>query len=181
MPASPACASRTPLLAAGLLALALAGCGTAGTPFDPRSTAGEEMAVQETVIRFVTGHFRPRARAGAPAAWCLAVGRRVSRALNPARRGEDETYVPGQRLLQRLRDISPPVVPVSDCGVDESQQERLSETGEPAILLLISHPIWETQQNAIVELYTRETPNDVDGARCRLVRGVEGWRIRDCV
>lgn len=89
--------------------------------------------------------------------------------------------MPSDRLLVRLRDLSPRVLPVSACVVDDSQQERLADSGEPAILLVVSHPVWETQQNAVVDLYTRETPNDEDGARCRLVRGVEGWRIRDCV
>lgn len=164
-----------------VMMVGLAACGGAsGSPFTGSAPA-EENAVYEAVVRFVASNYQPRAQAGPPAAWCLAVGRRAFRASDPNARDPEEDWEPSARMLARVADVQPPVRPVSHCGQGRGTEEVLEETGEPAILMLISQPSWETQEVANLEVRMRESPVAFDRARCRLVRGVEGWRIRDCV
>lgn len=161
--------------------LVLAGCSSSRTPFQGATTSGDEAAVHEAVIRFIARNYQSSARAGTPRAWCLAVGRRSGLTYNAFMRGSDEPWNPSARLLSRLTDVEPRVLPVSECGQDAGLQERILETDEPAVLLVVSHPVWETAETASVFVGMRENPSQEDRARCRLVRGPEGWSVRDCV
>lgn len=163
------------------LLLGTVGCGTAGTPFQEGSTSGNEVAVHAAVVRFITTHYEPAARAGTPAAWCLAVGRRAGQAVNSFRREADEPWNPSPRLLSRVSEVEPRVIPVSQCGQDDGLQERVLETDEPAVLLILSHPSWDTHETATVVVGMRESPTFQDRAVCRLTRGSDDWRVRDCV
>jgi len=164
-----------------LAALTLGGCAGAGTPFGPSPAATDEIAVHETVMRFIAVNYQARAREGAPQAWCLAVGRRSNQALNPSFRGADEPWNPSARLLALLGDVQPPVLPVSACGQDQGLNERVLETNEPAVLVILTQPEWESPELATVAVALRESPTTQDSAVCRLRRGVEGWEIRECV
>jgi hypothetical protein len=155
-------------------------CGGASSPFTGSAPA-EENGVYAAVVRFVASNYRPRAQQGAPVAWCLAVGRRAFRASDPNVRDPGEDWEPSARMLALVSDVQPPVLPVSACGQGRGTEETLKETGEPAMVMLVSQPGWETQELATVEVRMRESPVAFDRARCRLVRGLDGWRIRDCV
>lgn len=167
-----------PVLAA--LLWGATGCGGASSPFTGSAPA-EENGVYAAVVRFVASNYQPRAQQGVPVAWCLGVGRRAFRASDPNARDPEEDWEPSPRMLALVSDVRPQVLPVSACGQGRGTEETLRETGEPAIVMLISQPSWETQELATVEVRMRESPVAFDRARCRLVRGVEGWRIRDCV
>ena len=164
-----------------LAGVSIAGCGGAASPFDTPSAPTHENAVYAAVARFVASNYQPRAQEGAPVAWCLGVGRRAFQASNPNARRSDEDWEPSPRLLAQVADVQPPVRPVSWCTQGSATEEVLAESGDPAVLMLISHPTWETQERATVEVRMRESPVAFDRARCRLVRGTEGWRVRDCV
>lgn len=168
-------------LVAALVVAATSACGTAGTPFGSSGGTSEEIAVLEGVARFIASNYEAAARAGPPAAWCLAVGRRSRLATNPAYRGTDEPWNPEPRLLARLSDVRPPVLPVSACGQDAGQHERLLESDAPAMLMVLTQPYWESHEAVTVEVVMRESPADQHRVLCRLVRGVEGWEVRDCV
>ncbi len=167
--------------AAVVALLTWAGCSSNRTPFQGATPTGDQEAVHEAVVRFIVRYYQPAERAGAVRAWCLAVGRRSGLAYNAFYRGTDEPWNPSNRLLARLSDVDPRVIPVAQCGQDAGLQERVLESNEPAVLLIVSHPTWETHDRASVFVGMRENPSQEDGARCRVVRGAEGWRVRDCV
>lgn len=167
------------LLALG--AVALAGCSASNAGFRTGGAEQGELEVHEAVLRFVAEYYQPAGRAGPPQAWCLAVGRRSRLAASEFRRGAEDPWVPSPRLLARLADVQPPVIAVSECGHDDGQQERILETNEPAVLVVIGHPFWDTHETARVEVAMRESPTQWDQAVCRLVLRAEGWAIRDCV
>lgn len=102
-------------------------------------------------------------------------------ASNPAYRGTDEPWNPEPRLLARLGDVRPAVVPVSACGQDAGQHERLLDSSDPAILMILTQPYWESHESVTVSVVMRESPSDQHQVLCRLSRGIEGWEIRDCV
>lgn len=176
-----AASSRILILLGALIAIGAAACSTSSPGFRAGGAEQGELEVHAAVVRFVAEHYQAAGRAGPPQAWCLAVGRRSRLAANEFRRDAGEPWMPSRRLLARLSDLQPPVIPVSECGHDDGQQERVLETNQPAVLIVVSHPVWETHETARVQVAMRESPTQSDVAVCRLVLRAEGWAIRDCV
>lgn len=139
-----------------------------------------EAGVYEAVVRYVHTFYDPPYWNPAPAAWCLATGRRASSTAR-GRVGEDRSsWTPTPRLIASLNDLTPPVRPIDECATDDGD-ELLLATGERAIVIAIEHPAWESPEFARLLVYTRQDTRASNRFSCRLARITEGWRVLECI
>ena len=164
-----------------LVLSAASACSAGRAQFGGSRPGVAEEQVYETVTRWIHRNYRPSGDNGVPAAFCLAAGRRAFTAVDRYRRGEDERWVPSQRLLDQLNDLQPDVRPVSDCWVDDETQERLGRDGPPAVLLLMQQPNWTSPSTADIVLRTRENNIYAYEYLCRVETRGSQWRVVDCI
>lgn len=159
----------------------LAGCSTGTRWASLGGEAAAEMAVHEAVTRYVHAYYDPPSWNPSPAAWCLATGRRSTNVLRERDGDRRSEWTPSLRLLSALSDLRPPVHPVEDCARDDDDRERLRGTGEGAILLVLSHPDWESHEFARVAAWTRQDRRASNRFDCRLARTMEAWTVQECL
>ncbi len=139
-----------------------------------------EAGVYEAVVRYLHAYYDPPDWNPAPAAWCLATGRRAS-SVARGRVGEDRSaWAPTPRLVSSLNDLRPPVRRIDECATDDGD-ERLLATGERAIVVAIEHPAWESPEFARLLVYTRQDTRANNRFSCRVSRTTEGWRVQECI
>jgi len=165
-------------LATGVLVF-VASCASSPEWDAKRDTEGEREAIYEAAVRWLVSNYQPSRWTPEPSAVCLVVGWRF-RTVQALSSRKDE-YDPPSTLIRRLRDVDPPVLPISDCGWDEEVHEVVRTTGEKAMSLGIGYPSWVTANLAYVPVTFRETGLKRNSYRCSLTRGLEGWRVRKCV
>ena len=162
-------------LLAGALTVACA-----SDPWELRGSPGGELAVYEATTRYVVRHYNPSADVeGRLAAVCLVVGRRARVPLRQQERGVE--WNPPGGLLGRLEDLPHPVVPVSQCSWDRHLREIHRPTGGRALVLALSHPIWESRATAYVRVESRESEGHRFRYGCELSWKVDRWTVDHCL
>jgi hypothetical protein len=92
-----------------------------------------------------------------------------------------QPWSPPPRLLSSLSDLDPPVRPIEACGRNQDDEERLFDTGGPAVVLALDYPRWETPELARVVARSRQDRRASNGWSCRLQRTVDGWQVLECL
>lgn len=165
-----------------LTAVLLSACATSEEVWGGRTAVVETQAVQAVTVRWLAQNYEPSQFLGDPKAVCLvvadAVGRRDFTATAQAARSTDMDPTP--LMLSRLRDVRPPVVPISECRHGDDLAEVLVDTGERAIVLGVGYPTWVTPDLARIGATIRENPRNWFRYRCSLTRGPDGWELRRC-
>lgn len=144
-------------------------------------TAATEAQIYETTVRYIAQHYDPFDGAPAPVALCLAVGRRSAQALGQARRGEGEPWVASGRLIARMADLDPPVVPVSQCEWNAAVEETHVPSGRAAVVVTVDRPTFSTPVRASTTVRTRQNASYAFRYRCDLDLEGFGWVVRRCL
>jgi hypothetical protein len=173
--------SRTGPALAVVAAVTVAACASGPQTWsDVGGAATAEMDIHEQTVRFAVRYYEP-SRRGPPAAFCLAVGRRSINAVSEVRRARGEIWIPGHRLIARLSDLRPAVVPGSECDQDADRREVHRPSGGQGVLIHVSEPAYSSPERATVRLSTNESPQYRFSYRCELRREALDWTVVRCL
>ena len=114
-------------------------------------------------------------------AWCIAAGRNALDAARLPVRQPDAPWVPSPRVIEALADVQPAAHPVHACAAEQGDQELLRPAGTPAALLAMSQPLWRGSDEAELAIVVRRSLQVADRFRCRIVRTLEAFEVRECL
>ncbi len=163
------------LVAAGGCASGSSGWSELGGP------QATEMAIQEQAIRYVISYYEPSSSAVPPQAYCVAVASRSSNSVSRRNLDDTEIWIPNRRMVARLGDIEPGVVPASECGRNDDVEVIYGEEAVPAVLISVSRPRFASADQATISVGTRESAVYSFRYSCDVVRSGFGWSVRRCI
>ncbi len=110
---------------------------------------------------------------------CVGVGRRVEVGLRDRARGTE--WDPNTGFLMRFDGVSPAVIPLSQCGWDESLGVVNSETGDPALVVGIPQVSWETDTYAQVVALAQDEGFVTRRYHCYFQKLHGAWKLDECM
>lgn len=159
-----------------------AGCASTNETMGGEASASEVVAVQESIVRWLTEHYEASEFLGEAQGYCLVVFDQVGTqrtALNMTVRPPEYDPTPG--LMGRIGGLSPAVRSISGCVRDDNLVERFKGTDERAVAMAVGYPNWVTSSLARVQATMQESAHVRSIYACSAERGREGWIVGRCI
>jgi hypothetical protein len=83
-------------------------------------------------------------------------------------------------FLARFQDAPLPVVSAERCGESQEGHWRVEESGERAFRVTLGRLLRGDDDELVLEASTSNSSMDYAAYECTLVRGPDGWRVREC-
>jgi len=142
-------------------------------------TGFNEQDIHELALQYLLADLPTWLSEREPVYVCVGVGRRVEVGIRDRARGTD--WDPTLGFLMRFEGVSPAVVPLSQCGWDESLEVVHSETGDPALAVGIPQVSWETDQHARLVVLAQDEGFVTRRYTCYFRKPYEEWSLDECL
>ena len=167
------------ILCGGVLLLLVMPSCSAHAGWQRPLTRINEQDIQEMALRYLLADLPTWLSAREPVYVCVGVGRRVEVGIRDRARGTE--WDPTTGFLMRFDGASPAVVPLSQCGWDESLGVVYSETGDPALVVGIPQVSWETDTHAQVVALAQDEGFVTWRYTCYFQKTHGEWNLDECL
>jgi hypothetical protein len=142
-------------------------------------TSSDERDIQEMALLYLLSDLPTWLSEREPAYVCVGVGRRVEVGIRDRARGTEWDPTPG--FLMRFEGVSPAIVPLSQCGWEESLEVVHSVTGDPALAVGIPQVTWETDQHAQLVVLAQDEGFVTRRYSCYFRKPYREWLLDECL